>query len=335
MKCKKINGKTVGTALLFVVAIASLALTPVFGRKKTVAENEGIKYEAIINVWHVDTFDGGVGSRAAFLQKRADEFSKKRKGALVLVTARTVDSVKEDLGKGVYPDAVSYGIGGIDPSAFSALKNKNLLKGGEANGKFYGAAYLRGQYFLFTHNLAAVEKASEIIVYSADNYSTATAAALAGVKGKFAFSDKSQAARLFLKDKNAAMVGTQRDLYRLKAAGAEFSATPLGDFCDLYQYLSVITSDEVKNARMVEFIDYLLSDAAQEKVFGLMMLPVKIGLNADSADERIKSAYLKTPVQTLSPFLLKCEIDGVKTAAEKSLNAGGEKSEVTKLLKQL
>ncbi len=339
-RLKFLSANAAFSAVLTLVVLSSLILTPVFCRKPAAADSGGVKYEAIINVWHADTFDGGVGSRAAFLQKRADEFSKKHKGALVLVTARTVGSIIEDFKKGVYPDAISYGIGGIDPSAFLALNKKGLFKGGEIGGKFYGAAYLRGQYFLFAHGAGGEKKASEILVYSAENYSTATAAALSdfnGVSKKFVFTDKTQAARRFLNDKTVALIGTQRDLYRLKAAGAEFTAVPLGEFCDLYQYLSVITTDEVKNARIVQFLDYLLSDEAQLKAFNLMMLPVKSGLNPENADEDIKAAYSKIPNYTLPPYSLKSEIDGVKAAAEKTLAVGGDKdkSELLSLLKPL
>lgn len=339
MKFKKINAKSVFTALLTAVTLASLILTPVFCRKGKAVESDGVKYEAIINVWHIDTFDGGVGSRAAFLQKRADEFTKTHKSAPILVTSRTCLSVAEDFKRGVYPDAVSYGIGGIDPSAFLPLKRGGLFGGGAVNGKFYGAAYLRGQYFLFSKTPAPDFNAGGIMVYSAENYSTISAAAAAGIKGKFVYSDKAQAARRFLNDENACFIGTQRDLYRLKAANAEFTATPISEFCDLYQYLSIITDDEVKNARIVEFLDYLLSDAAQKKVFGLMMLPIIGGITADDADADLTAAYSKNPEYTLSPYLMKSEIEKVKSAAEKTLDGGeaytDKRAEFINLLKHL
>lgn len=339
MKPKKINAKNVFTALLTAVTLASLIITPVFCRGGKTAESEGVKYEAIINVWHVDTFDGGVGSRAAFLQKRADEFTATHKSAPVLVTTRTYASVAEDFKRGVYPDALSYGICGIDPSEFLPLKNKKLFNGGGVNGKFYGAAYLRGQYFLFTHTPAADLSKGKILVYSAENYSGAAAAVTAGVKGEFVYIDKAQAARRFLNDKTLSLIGTQRDLYRLKVAGAEFTATPLTEFCDLCQYISVISRNEVKNGRIVEFIDYLLSDAAQKKVFGLMMLPISGGLSAENADADLAAAYLKNPEYTLSPYSMKSEIDKVKAAAEKTLEADDEydekRAEFINLLKHL
>lgn len=334
---KALRADGVLSAVLSIITLLSLSLTPILCTKRNDGTNQGIKYEAIINVWHTDTFDGGVGSRASFLQKRADEFSKKHKGVLVFVTTRTPESIVEDFKKGVYPDAISYGIGGISPNAFLELRNKNLFDGGETGGKFYAAAYLRGQYFLFTHG-DEIDNNGEIIVYSAENYSTATAAVLSGINGKYVFSDKAQAARYFLNNKNASLIGTQRDLYRLKAANVQFKAVPLSVFCDLYQYLSVITTDNVKNARIVEFLDFLLSEETQVKTFGLMMLPVKKGISADITDEDIKAAYISSPEYTLSPYLHKSEIVNIKETSEKALTGGDKdkvRSELIELVKSI
>ena len=51
------------------------------------AESEGAKnYKGIINVWQIDSFEGGTGSRKNFLSDVARTFEKKNDGVLVMVS---------------------------------------------------------------------------------------------------------------------------------------------------------------------------------------------------------------------------------------------------------
>ena len=76
----------------------------------------------------------------------------------------------------------------------------------------------------------------------------------------------------FTLGKNAYMLGTQRDVVRLTNRGINFSAKPLTNFNDLYQYLSLTSTSQNKSIYARRFIDYLLSDKVQEKLNKINML---------------------------------------------------------------
>ena len=49
----------------------------------------GARFEGILELWHIESFEGGVGSRAGWLKKRSTAFEKQNKGCLVNVTVLT------------------------------------------------------------------------------------------------------------------------------------------------------------------------------------------------------------------------------------------------------
>ena len=65
----------------------------------------------ILTLWHVDSFEGGVGSRADWLKKRALEFEKTHKGVYVDVVKLTYSQLTQKLAEGRPFDLVSFGVG--------------------------------------------------------------------------------------------------------------------------------------------------------------------------------------------------------------------------------
>ena len=68
----------------------------------------------VLVMWHVDTFEGGTGSRQDFLMKSAVEFEKQNNGVLVSVIKHTEESVHENFSRGILPDMISFGVGVYD-----------------------------------------------------------------------------------------------------------------------------------------------------------------------------------------------------------------------------
>ena len=71
-----------------IVAFACFAAYPACNAKK---ESEPQPYRGVLRVWHIDSFEGGTGSRAAFLRNAAKTFEQES-GMYVLVTAHTAES---------------------------------------------------------------------------------------------------------------------------------------------------------------------------------------------------------------------------------------------------
>ena len=110
-----------------------IALYPVFGLGgEEIEESEKI----ILRLWNVDTFEGGVGSRASFLGKAANRFEKKY-SLYIMVTPHTKESAERALRSGDIPDMLSCGPGLEGVAELAA----------EVDGE-YGAAWCIGKYCL-------------------------------------------------------------------------------------------------------------------------------------------------------------------------------------------
>lgn len=74
---------------------------------KSVAENGN---KPLLTVWQIDSFEGGRGSRADYLNSLGKQFSQKY-NYYVTVTSLSADAVRYNLENGIMPDAISYGAG--------------------------------------------------------------------------------------------------------------------------------------------------------------------------------------------------------------------------------
>ena len=80
----------------------------------------GARFEGILELWHIESFEGGVGSRAGWLKKRSTAFEKQNKGCLVNVTVLTPEQAQEKLNNGERFDLASF-----SAAAQSPLLRKN------------------------------------------------------------------------------------------------------------------------------------------------------------------------------------------------------------------
>ncbi len=93
-------------AMLAAVVLA--ACLWVYPAANALTEREPEGYGGILRLWHIDSFEGGKGSRAAFLRNAAKEFSE-RTGVFILVTVHTPGSAEAALERGEPPDMLSCG----------------------------------------------------------------------------------------------------------------------------------------------------------------------------------------------------------------------------------
>ena len=116
------------------------------------AESNGNKEikNTIITLWHIDTFEGGIGSRQDFLSKASVRFEKRYEGIFVCVIGYTVEEAQENINKGIYPDMISYGIG------FDKYRNMREIRTKSkyacmVNGKKAAVGWCRGGYVILSH----------------------------------------------------------------------------------------------------------------------------------------------------------------------------------------
>lgn len=237
-------------SIIFIVIIAALIIAvPIMAvarnKKDTVAQAE---MQHII-IWQIDGFEGGKGSRAQYLKNLAQKCFGKEK-IYVTVMTLTAEAARENISTGEKPDMISY------PAGFYGAENYINRR------NFLYRTWCRGGYCLLTLNkdgdFSDVSADNTVINVGKDNL-TAVAAALYGVSGA-AEEEPTNAYLKLIGGKSKYLLGTQRDIFRLKTRNVEFAVRPVTQFNDLYQNISILTADNQKYENCIRFIDYLLKN---------------------------------------------------------------------------
>ena len=301
-------------AAAYLALVFVLAFTPLVAAKKTRTDNDfplkPTEHERILTLWHVETFEGGVGSRGDFITGRAVEFGKK--GRHVLAKTHTIESAKESLKKGEKPDLVSFGIGAdfVVPMA----KRVTLTVAG-AKVKSRAFVWAQGGYFLFRKSGDETPIKTLTISDGGKNLPLG-AANLTGVKYENIETVKSTDAYLKLISGNTdAMLGTQRDIRRFTVKNFAYTATPLEKYNDLYQYVAITTDDEDKLPTAKAFAEYLLSEKTAKKISSLYMIPRYFSLT----DSPLQSYDASKNEKTISPFISLLNLETLKEDLTESL----------------
>lgn len=263
MKLRKIFG-ICRRAAPFCLCAAVLLATAFYPHGQTSAAEE----RRVVRIWNVDTFEGGKGSRTAFLERIARAAEQKSDGVYYLVSSYTAEGARAALAEGTFPDALSFGVGLSD----FAEKSQPLpysFAGGRAASHTLAYPWCRGEYVLFCLE-EDFSQAGETIVSRGGSNLTPVAARYAGVWGEER--DSVSAYVAFLNGERRYLLGTQRDRCRFAARGVSVYERPLAEFCDLYQYFSVLNREKREDA--LAFLRELLSQDAQNALESIGMLPV-------------------------------------------------------------
>ena len=220
----------------------------------------------VITVWHVDMFEGGEGSRKGVLSSIAKKYEKGKKSVYISVIEQSRDGMEQKLAAGICPDLISFsaGIDGVENYA-QKIPVKDNFAGYSSDG-FYAAAWVYGGYFLLTHG-DDYEK-----LYLSDSGANAPyIAAYFGkidVKNARSFSPE-KAFSLFLSDKTSGLIGTQRDLCRIKKSGVGVKVKPVCGFTDLVQYISVTSKQNYEHS--LDFLKFVIE--SDEDISRLKLMP--------------------------------------------------------------
>ncbi len=295
----------------FALCVSVIVLMP-FAYKKTTAKKElhlsAPEHKCVLTLWNIDVFEGGVGSRADFLSKTSVEF--KNDGVLVMVVSHTVDSALSSVEKGALPDMISYGVGVDFVMKYAKSLDKISFSGGEHGGKIYAYPWCVGGYFLIRKN--EDNQPIDRLFVSQNTYNLPFGALHFGkIEAENVYYEKPLDAYVnFLSGgKNDALLGTQRDLKRLEQRGVEFFATPINEFNDLVQYVSVLTSDKTRYEYCVNFISYLIGEKIQKKLSQIGMTSAFYSVDGNGA---LSNLSVKQVEYTVSPFTDPKLIDRLK-----------------------
>ena len=242
-------------SLIFTVAFSAVMIVCGVKQSKngSVAQSDEKIY---IELWHIDTFEGGTGSRAAFLSAVSKQYEKNNK-VCVTVKTQTALSAAEFFAKGVFPDLLSYGNG-------VALPYEMLVKIYSRKPYEYAVPWCMGGYVRIVRKGV---NATKTILSVQDNALSLVAAGFEEIDcADITEVSSNLAIYEFYKNKDVALIGTQRDLYRLENKGIDIEVAPLTVFNDLYQYVSVLSVSDERAKAANAFVGYLLSDGAQKKL---------------------------------------------------------------------
>ena len=252
----------------------------------------------ILNLWHLDTFEGGTGSRKQFILSSIRQFEKQNSGVIISVKQLTPYAYmqQEDV-----PDMVSFGVGVSVKNATPFNVKKEFLPG-QINGKTYAVPWARGGYYLFSHKDVNGQTSFEKITVSNGEYSSPlTAFYLQGFSAETIVQKEPLSAYTdFVTGQTEVLLGTQRDLNRLAVKGVNVCVFPLESYSDLYQYLSITSDSPLKKAYAEKFIDFLTGEKMQKELS-------KIGMFSPYYKGKVTDDFLAygqgvVPRQTLPAF---------------------------------
>ena len=291
------------------------------------------EYKGILTLWHIDTFEGGVGSRKQFLLSVSREFEKKNQGVLVMAMDYTAENAEKAMAEGKFPDLISYGAGvkvkNLRPML--DMRSSDISLGGY-NGETYALCWCRGGYCVIENpDYKDSKNATDKLVVSQGEYTNPLIAySMSGkIQDDFEILSPINAYIKFTAGKTKYLLGTQRDINRLSLRGMDFTVTPLDGYNDLYQYISVVTTNDDKAFYAQEFAAYLTADAVQSQLYKIGMMSIYLSVEYDNPE---MSLMQKTNAKsTLSVFSSKEFIKELQSDA--CLAAKGDSDSLLKIKK--
>ncbi len=299
---------TVILLIIIVLLIIAVPLLAVLQSRSAAADEED--ETTSISVWQIDGFEGGRGSRSKYLQSAGEACFKNQK-TYVTVTSLSADAARANLEQGTMPDIISY------PAGFYGIQNYVNKR------DFTFKNWCRGGYCFLSLDESAdfsdISAENTVINAGKDNLAS-VAAVLSGIGGAQA-EEPTNAYLNLLNGKFKYLLGTQRDVYRLKTRNAAFTLKPITVFNDLYQNISILTKNSERYNLCNAFINYLLENPKVETL-GLFCGNGKVG--TDELKPMAEAEY----ENTLNSPCGKEYIDELKQAAET-----GDVNKIKNLLK--
>lgn len=267
-------------------------------------------YQGVIELLNVEGWEGGCGSRSAWLTKSASEFEKSHTGLYFCVTTLSAEQFAQNFANGINFDVVCFGRGvGCDllpylmPVDNVNGMGQNLLRSAQLDGVQYALPLYAGCYGLFCRQsvLTCEQLKTQCLTKTLTRKigkSTVTLRPLVcgfasfngpldalvscGICGKvqadYSLTQYS-AYEAFVANKTAVtLLGTQRDLYRLTQKQQlgkleSIASVPLDGYTDLVQYVGINANGE-KTDICNEFVQFLTSGNVQQTLTGLSLFCV-------------------------------------------------------------
>lgn len=333
-------------AAIFLVLATPLFLLPLWKNRPQAGYPVAPQEAVFLELWNVDTFEGGRASRAAFLERQAIAFEAVHNNIFIVVYNLTPEQAQIQMENNILPDFVSFGTGLgelFSPFAEPLDTHFKIREEWVAAGENRAVAWCTGGYVLCSQEVDLTEQETLLQEDITANWlgfggefnaplSALAAQAQTGSSNPdalFAESllpDYSQynAYEDFLSGEFEVLLGSQRDFYRLQNRvelgsldGCNFRF--LSGYTDLVQWLSVTTTDSDKQGIAEQFMEYVLTDKRQKKLADLGMFSVlNLSIYSDSEYAKFEQALLE-PCLVASAFRGKAALADEKEKAIEKL----------------
>ncbi len=230
----------------------------------------------IYELWHIESFEGGGANRQNYLNQLALAYEKQNPTQLFMIKKIEADqlenalkqstphliSFSEQVSKTVLPYLIEF------DSEYNI--QTNFIESAKYNGKLMALAFIASGYCYFTKSNSTTEH-----IYTANNnLHNATDLISTPINNNQTLSSYECYSK-FVNNKNIKLLGTARDLFRVKNLESlgRFNVTyePVDTFTDLVQYLGATTN----NNDILKFVNYILSDFNQLKLTNLSLFSTK------------------------------------------------------------
>lgn len=280
---KKITKKVFWWGVLFalVFSVTFYSYPTLIGAAK-----ESKEKTCVLRLWHVDSFEGGVGSRANFLKNAAVEYVRRENNVLVVVSSYTLEGLHAEIERGNVPELISFGVGAaLSDRLFLRFDRsflRDIFRSAELQTPSFSAEsrvlpWCCGRYALYAKSgdfldLSVVPTSRTVVSHGGNNLPEAAAAyAFPSVEG-ISVSPSVTAYLSFLNGEKDYLLGTQRDAYRFASRGVDVDARYLQGYGDLYQCIGVTkATDKQSSLYCIGFLRYLLSAEVQTRLSAVGM----------------------------------------------------------------
>lgn len=359
MKVFKFNGKkfikytikiSVATFVILFLIFAPFSVFPkLFANQNMVNKSLNLNYMGVLELWNIDTFEGGSVSRTQWLSKRAIQFESVNKGVYIMVTNMSVEQAKLNFENNKKPNMISFGIGVGDVILPNLIKYKgkmnvrdDLLKGGTNDGVVYAVPYILGGYIITSEN--QIVNNLQNLGYGEDSNNCFSLALAMNDYTCTNFYEENQdldsfsAYDKYLQKKFSTLCGTQRDAYRINNKIANGSLNNqnikyLSNFSDLVQYIGICDNSAIENEICTKFIEYITNEESQLSLCNISMfsvLPIKIYTTGYLNE--MENVLLK-PIKTLNVFIQQQFLKNIKESSRNYImGKTNEKSNYSKYL---
>ena len=290
-----------------------------------VNKKENYEYQGVLELWHIETFEGGSVSRGSFLQKEAINFEKEHKGTYIIIQTMNAEQFALNISEGKMPNIVSFGVGVADKITNNLVEldtagiRTDLKEYGKQNSKQLAIPYILGGYALITQNLenSSIQEQVGVGLKGLNNPLKALSENNIKIENVFPFDDMDSydAYDKFLKNNFSILLGTQRDVYRIvnrqqKGLMQDVKFQLLGGYSDLVQYLSVVKSTNIEEKLCREFVERMISLEVQNKLkdYNLFSVRSDVTLYSDGI-YRDFELVLKEKLSSENAFISSAQIN--------------------------